>query len=299
MALGGSTNAVLHYLAIAQAFGLPLTLDDFQYISNHTPLIADLKPSGKYMMEDVHDSGGTPAILKILLDEGLLDGDCLTVTGKTLRENLEEIPSWNNDLNILSPLNEPLKPTAHLQILYGNIAPAGSVAKITGKEGDFFKGRARVFDSEDEAVDTIKKGLIQKGDIVVIRYVGSKGGPGMPEMLKATAAIMGEGLGRDVALITYGRFSGGTHGFVVGHIASEAIDGGLIDLLEEGDIVTIDVQHNRIDVDLNDEVLNQRRRTWVKPDPGDIQGVLYKYAQLVSSASAGCVTDRQIGRAHV
>ncbi|QEC51119.1 dihydroxyacid dehydratase [Anseongella ginsenosidimutans] len=294
MALGGSTNAVLHYLAIARAFDLPLSLDDFQHISNHTPLIADLKPSGKYMMEDVHDSGGTPAILKILLDEGLLDGDCLTVTGKTLRENLEGIPPWNNEMNILVPVNKPLKPTAHLQILYGNIAPAGSVAKITGKEGDFFKGRARVFDSEDEAVETIKKGLIHKGDIVVIRYVGPKGGPGMPEMLKATAAIMGAGLGRDVALITDGRFSGGTHGFVVGHIAPEAIDGGPIALLEEGDMVTIDVRNNRIDANLNDEVWHQRRTDWAEPAPRNTPGVLYKYAQLVSSASAGCITDRPL-----
>src|SRR5690606_24357615 len=246
MALGGSTNAVLHYLAIARAFGLPLTLDDFQYISNHTPLIADLKPSGRYLMEDVHESGGTPAVLKILLAEGLLDGDCLTVTGKTLRENLENIQPWDNRLNILTPVKKPLKPTGHLQILYGNIAPQGAVAKITGKEGEFFEGTARVFDSEDDTVEAVKKGHIKKGDVIVIRYVGPKGGPGMPEMLKVTAAIMGAGLGKDVALITDGRFSGGTHGFVVGHISPEALDGGPIALLKDGDQLTVDVRNNRV-----------------------------------------------------
>ncbi len=294
MALGGSTNAVLHYLAIAQAFGLPLTLNDFQYISNHTPLIADLKPSGKYMMEDVHDSGGTPAILKILLEEGLLDGDCLTVTGKTLRENVEEIKPWNNELNILTPLDKPLKPTGHLQILYGNIAPQGAVAKITGKEGEFFEGTAKVFDSEDETVEAVKKGLIHKGDVIVIRYVGPKGGPGMPEMLKVTASIMGAGLGKEVALITDGRFSGGTHGFVVGHISPEAADGGLIALLEDGDILTIDVRNNRVDAKISEEEIKQRRAKWTEPKPKITQGVLLKYMQLVSSASVGCVTDSKI-----
>src|SRR5690606_3726649 len=248
MALGGSTNAVLHYLAIARAYGLPLTLSDFQYISDHTPLIADLKPSGRYLMEDVHDSGGTPAILKILLDHGLLNGDCLTVTGKTLRDNLDDIKPWNNTLNLLRPFETPLKKSGHLQILYGNVAPAGSVAKITGKEGEFFEGTARVFDSEDETVEAVKKGLIKEGDVIVIRYVGPKGGPGMPEMLKVTAAIMGAGLGTRVALITDGRFSGGTHGFVVGHISPEAFDGGPIALLQNGDRLTIDVVHRRIDV---------------------------------------------------
>ncbi|RQP16935.1 dihydroxy-acid dehydratase [Parapedobacter defluvii] len=294
MALGGSTNAVLHYLAIAQAFGLPLTLDDFQYISNHTPLIADLKPSGKYMMEDVHDSGGTPAVLKILLEEGLLDGDCLTVTGKTLRENLEDIQPWNNELNILTPLDKPLKPTGHLQILYGNIAPQGAVAKITGKEGEFFEGTARVFDSEDETVDAVKKGLIRKGDVIVIRYVGPKGGPGMPEMLKVTAAIMGAGLGKEVALITDGRFSGGTHGFVVGHISPEAAEGGLIALLKDGDTLTIDVRNNRVDAKLSEDEISLRRSQWTKPVPKITQGVLFKYAQMVSSASIGCITDSKI-----
>ncbi|MFC7524556.1 dihydroxy-acid dehydratase [Parapedobacter sp. GCM10030251] len=291
MALGGSTNAVLHYLAIAQAFGLPLTLDDFQYVSNHTPLIADLKPSGKYMMEDVHDSGGTPAVLKILLDEGLLDGDCLTVTGKSLRENLEHIQPWNNELKILTPLDKPLKPTGHLQILYGNIAPQGAVAKITGKEGEFFEGTARVFDSEDETVAAVKEGRICKGDVIVIRYVGPKGGPGMPEMLKVTAAIMGAGLGNDVALITDGRFSGGTHGFVVGHVSPEAVEGGLIALLKDGDMLTIDVRNNRVDAKISEEEIALRRAQWVKPTPKITQGVLFKYAQMVSSASVGCVTD--------
>jgi len=294
MALGGSTNAVLHYLAIAQAFDLPLTLDDFQYISNHTPLIADLKPSGQYMMEDVHDSGGTPAVLKILLEEGLLDGDCLTVTGKTLRENLEYIQPWNNELNILTPLDKPLKPTGHLQILYGNIAPQGAVAKITGKEGEFFEGTARVFDSEDETVDAVKKGLIRKGDIIVIRYVGPKGGPGMPEMLKVTAAIMGAGLGKEVALITDGRFSGGTHGFVVGHISPEAAEGGLIALLKDGDVLIIDVRNNRVEAKISEEEISLRRAQWTKPVPKITQGVLFKYAQMVSSASIGCVTDGKI-----
>lgn len=291
MALGGSTNAVLHYLAIAQAFGLPLTLDDFQYISDHTPLIADLKPSGKYMMEDVHDSGGTPAVLKILLEEGLLDGDCLTVTGKSLRENLEHIEPWNNELRILTPLDKPLKPTGHLQILYGNIAPQGAVAKITGKEGEFFEGTARVFDSEDETVAAVKEGRIRKGDVIVIRYVGPKGGPGMPEMLKVTAAIMGAGLGNDVALITDGRFSGGTHGFVVGHVSPEAVEGGLIALLKDGDMLTIDVRNNRVDAKLSEEEIALRRAQWAKPTPKITQGVLFKYAQMVSSASVGCVTD--------
>lgn len=293
MALGGSTNAVLHYLAIARAYGLPLTLSDFQYISDHTPLIADLKPSGRYLMEDVHDSGGTPAILKILLDHGLLNGDCLTVTGKTLRDNLDDIKPWNNTLNLLRPFETPLKKSGHLQILYGNVAPAGSVAKITGKEGEFFEGTARVFDSEDETVEAVKKGLIKEGDVIVIRYVGPKGGPGMPEMLKVTAAIMGAGLGTRVALITDGRFSGGTHGFVVGHISPEAFDGGPIALLQNGDRLTIDVVNRRIDVGLTAAELSDRQAAWVKRNPSVTSGVLFKYLQLVSSASQGCITDEK------
>jgi len=294
MALGGSTNAVLHYLAIAQAFDMPLKLDDFQYISDNTPLIADLKPSGKYLMEDIHECGGTPAILSILLEEGLLHGDCLTVTGKTLRENLQDIKPWDNSKRILTSFGQPIKKTGHLQILYGNIAPEGSVAKITGKEGEYFEGKAKVFDSEDETVDAVKKGLVTKGDVIVIRRVGPKGAPGMPEMLKVTAAIMGAGLGRDVALITDGRFSGGTHGFVVGHIAPEAVDAGPIALLKDGDVITIDVRNNRIDVALSDEVWVQRRADWTEPDPKNTPAVLYKYMQLVSSASLGCVTDRRV-----
>lgn len=292
MALGGSTNAVLHYLAIAKAYGIPLGLDDFQRISDNTPLIADLKPSGKYLMEDVFTSGGTPAILKILLDEGLLHGDCMTVTGKTLKENLENITPWNNDLNILSPISQPLKASGHLQILYGNLAEDGSVAKITGKEGEYFQGPARVFNSEDESVDAIKNGLIHKGDVVVIRYIGPKGGPGMPEMLKATASIIGAGMGSDVALITDGRFSGGTHGFVVGHISPEAFEGGLIGLLQDGDLITIDALNNRLEVALTAAEITTRRKKWKQPALRYQQGVLYKYAQQVSSASDGCITDK-------
>ncbi|MGV3762214.1 dihydroxy-acid dehydratase [Parapedobacter sp.] len=294
MALGGSTNAVLHYLAIARAYGLSLTLSDFQYISDHTPLIADLKPSGKYLMEDVHDSGGTPAILKILLDHGLLNGDCITVTGKTLRDNLIDIKPWDNALNILRPFDKPLKKSGHLQILYGNVAPAGSVAKITGKEGEFFEGTANVFDSEDETVDAVKKGRVNKGDVIVIRYVGPRGGPGMPEMLKVTAAIMGAGLGNDVALITDGRFSGGTHGFVVGHISPEAFDGGPIALLQNGDRLTIDVVNRRIDVGLTQAELDARGATWTQRAPTVTSGVLFKYLQHVSSASIGCITDEKV-----
>ncbi|MEC3881662.1 dihydroxy-acid dehydratase [Parapedobacter sp. 10938] len=294
MALGGSTNAVLHYLAIARAYGLSLTLNDFQYISDHTPLIADLKPSGKYLMEDVHDSGGTPAILKILLDEGLLNGDCLTVTGKKLRDNLVDIKPWNNALNILRPFDQPLKKSGHLQILHGNVAPAGSVAKITGKEGEFFEGTANVFDSEDDTVEAVKKGLVNKGDVIVIRYVGPRGGPGMPEMLKVTAAIMGAGLGNDVALITDGRFSGGTHGFVVGHISPEAFDGGTIALLQNGDRLTIDVVNRRVDVALTQAELDARSAAWTQRPPSVTSGVLFKYLQQVSSASIGCITDEKV-----
>lgn len=293
MALGGSTNAVLHYLAIARAYGLELTLDDFQYISDHTPLIADLKPSGKHLMEDVHDSGGTPAILKILLDHGLLHGDCMTVTGKTLRDNLADIKPWDNALQILTPMDKPLKKTGHLQILYGNVAPNGSVAKITGKEGDFFQGTAKVFDSEEETVEAVKKGHIAKGDVIVIRYVGPRGGPGMPEMLKVTASIMGAGLGNSVALITDGRFSGGTHGFVVGHITPEAFDGGPIALLQNGDKISIDTKNNTINVLLSPQALEERHAQWTPRAPAVTSGVLYKYAQLVSSASLGCVTDEK------
>ena len=291
MALGGSTNAVLHYLAIAQAYGLSLTLQDIQHISNNTPLIADLKPSGKYLMEDVHTSGGTPAILKILLEEGLLDGNCKTVTGNTLAENLENIKPWDNSLKLLFPFDQPLKKSGHIQILHGNLAPDGAVAKITGKEGEYFKGIAKVFDNEEDTVQSVKNEEIKKGDVIVIRYVGPRGGPGMPEMLKVTAAIMGAGLGSEVALITDGRFSGGTHGFVVGHITPEAIEGGPIALIRNGDSVIIDIVNNKIEIEVNPEEMLSRQELWKKPLSKVDHGVLLKYAKLVSPASHGCVTD--------
>ena len=289
--LGGSTNAVLHFLAIAQAADVEFTLDDFQRISDSTPFLADLKPSGKYLMEDVHDIGGIPAVLKFMLNEGMLFGDCLTVTGKTLAKNLEEVDDFRTGQDVIRPMANPIKSTGHLRILRGNLSPNGAVAKITGKEGLKFSGTAKVFDSEYEANDGISSGLVQKGDVVVIRYEGPKGGPGMPEMLKPTAAIIGAGLGNDVALITDGRFSGGTHGFVVGHISPEAQDGGPIALVENGDVITIDAMNNTIDVELSEEELIQRRLKWTAPKLKFEKGVLYKYARTVSCASKGCVTD--------
>ena len=289
--MGGSTNAVLHFLAIARAADIEFTLQDFQHISDTTPFIADLKPSGKYLMEDVHRIGGIPAVLKYLLQKGLLHGDCLTVTGKTLAENLKDVPDLQAGQDVIRPLENPIKATGHLRMLYGNLAENGSVAKITGKEGLLFKGTAKVFNSEYDANDGIRDGKVKKGDVVVIRYEGPKGGPGMPEMLKPTAAIMGAGLGKDVALITDGRFSGGTHGFVVGHISSEAQDGGVIALVKDGDIITIDAEKNAINVDVSNEELEKRRATWVAPELKFKKGVLYKYARSVSSASHGCVTD--------
>lgn len=289
--LGGSTNAVLHFLAIARAADIEFTLQDFQHISDTTPFIADLKPSGKYLMEDVHRVGGIPAVLKYLLRNGLLHGDCLTVTGKTLAENLENVPDLEAGQDVIMPLDKPIKATGHLRMLYGNLAQNGSVAKITGKEGLIFKGTAKVFNSEYEANDGIGQGLVKKGDVVVIRYEGPKGGPGMPEMLKPTAAIMGAGLGKDVALITDGRFSGGTHGFVVGHISPEAQDGGVIALVKNGDTITIDAETNSINVALTDKELERRKAEWVQPELKFKKGVLYKYARSVSSASQGCVTD--------
>ena len=289
--MGGSTNAVLHFLAIAKAANVDFTLDDFQRISDETPFLADLKPSGKYLMEDVHEVGGVPAVLKYLLEKGLLHGDCLTVTGKTLAENLAESPSLKIGQQVIMPLEKPIKLTGHLRILKGNLSPKGAVAKITGKEGLRFEGTAKVFESEYEANDGIRNGLIVKGDVVVIRYEGPKGGPGMPEMLKPTAAIIGAGLGNDVALITDGRFSGGTHGFVVGHIAPEAQVGGPIALVENGDVITIDAEKNTIDFNVSDEVLAQRRLNWKQPALKPKRGVLYKYAKTVSCASQGCVTD--------
>jgi len=291
MALGGSTNAVLHYLAIARAFGISLTLADFQAISDKTPLIADMKPSGQYLMEDVHESGGTPAILKILLDQGLLNGDCMTVTGKTISENLKDITPWDNGKKILHSFEQPIKQSGHLQILFGNMAQHGSVAKITGKEDDFFQGRAKVFNKEGDAINAVKDRKIWKGDVVVIRYEGPKGAPGMPEMLKVTAAVMGAGLGKDAAILNDGRFSGGTHGFVVGHICPEAQEGGLICILQDGDTITIDVRNNQLNVDLSDKEIRSRYRTWIKPNSKYLNGILYKYSLLVSSASDGFITN--------
>lgn len=289
--LGGSTNAVLHFLAIAKAAGIKFTLDDFQKISDTTPFLADLKPSGKYLMEDVHRVGGTPAVMKFMLENGMLHGDCLTVTGKTVAENLAQVPSLSEGQDVVRPLDNPIKATGHIRILYGNLAEEGSVAKITGKEGLYFSGPAKVYDGEFLANDGIRKGEVKKGNVVVIRYEGPKGGPGMPEMLKPTAAIMGVGLGKDVALITDGRFSGGTHGFVVGHVAPEAQDGGTIGLLEDGDIVTIDAEKNSISVNLSDDEIKARKAKWQQPPLKVSKGSLYKYAKTVSSASQGCVTD--------
>ncbi|WP_299536890.1 dihydroxy-acid dehydratase [Ulvibacterium sp.] len=289
--LGGSTNAVLHFLAIAKAAKVDFTLDDFQRISDSTPFLADLKPSGRYLMEDVHRVGGTPAVMKFMLENGMLHGDCLTVTGKTVAENLADVPSLMEGQQIVKPLDNPIKETGHLRILYGNLAKDGAVAKITGKEGLHFTGPAKVFESEFDANAGIGAGRVKKGDVVVIRYEGPKGGPGMPEMLKPTAAIMGSGLGKEVALITDGRFSGGTHGFVVGHVSPEAQEGGNIALLRDGDMVTIDAEKNVISVDLTDEELQKRRASWKQPDLKVKRGSLYKYAKTVSSASQGCVTD--------
>ena len=291
IALGGSTNAVLHFLAIARSANIEFNLDDFQKISDKTPYIANLKPSGKYLMEDLHEIGGIPVILKYLLDAGFLHGDCLTVTGKSLEENLRSVETLSFDQDVVMPVENPIKKSGHIQILYGNLAQKGSVAKISGKEGLHFKGKAKVFDSELEANLGIKKGLVKKGNIVVIRYVGPKGGPGMPEMLKPTAAIMGAGLGKDVALITDGRFSGGTHGFVVGHITPEAQVGGNIALVEDGDIISIDARKNTINLHVSEAELNKRKLNWKKPKLKVRNGSLFKYAKFVSSASKGCVTD--------
>ena len=292
MIMGGSTNAVLHLLAIAHAAKINLSLADFQRISNQTPMLADMKPSGKYLMEDVHAIGGTPAIMKMVLEVGYLHGDCLTVTGKSLAENLADISPLQDTLKLMHPFSEPIKSSGHLQILYGNIAPGGAVAKITGKEGDFFEGTAIVFDSEPAAIEAIQQNKIMKGHVIVIRYEGPKGGPGMPEMLKATATIMGAGLGNDVAFLTDGRFSGGTHGFVIGHITPEAMDGGPIALLKNGDSIIIDIVNNRIDVQVSEDELNRRKALWTAPPPRYQSGALLKYSYLVSSASEGCVTDK-------
>jgi len=289
--LGGSTNAVLHLLAIAKAAKIKFSIDDFQIISETTPFLADLKPSGKFLMEDLHNVGGIPAVMKYMLDNNYLHGDCMTVTGKTISENLSIVKSLSINQEIIKPFNQPIKETGHIRILYGNLATNGSVAKITGKEGLDFTGIAKVFDSESEANNGIKNGLVVKGDVVVIRYVGPKGGPGMPEMLKPTSAIMGCGLGKDVALITDGRFSGGTHGFVVGHITPEAQDGGNIALIKNGDKIIIDAVSNTLNVDISKNELLKRKSAWVKPELKFNSGVLYKYIKNVSDASSGCVTD--------
>jgi dihydroxy-acid dehydratase len=278
-------------IAIARAIGIDLQLGDFQRISDRTPLIADLKPSGKYLMEDVHQVGGIPAIMRVLLEAGYLHGDCLTVTGRTLAENLETITSLHKDQRIFLPFDKPIKANGHLQVLYGNLSPQGSVAKITGKEGELFEGPAKPYNSEFEAIKAVENNKILPGDVVVIRYEGPKGGPGMPEMLKVTAAIMGAGLGKAVAVITDGRFSGGTHGFVIGHITPEAFEGGPIALIEEGDIITIDIKKRLIDLRLTQEEMDRRRSAWTQPAPKYTQGILYKYALTVSPASEGCVTD--------
>jgi dihydroxy-acid dehydratase len=289
--LGGSTNAVMHLIAMAKSFGVEWTIDDCQRISDKTPFLADLKPSGKFVMQDLHDVGGIPAVMRFLLENNMLHGDCMTVTGKTIRENYENAPQLTDNQEVIHPLSNPVKKTGHIQILYGNLALEGSVAKITGKEGEIFKGTAKVFDGEQAANDAITAGKIQSGDVIVIRYVGPKGGPGMPEMLKPTSAIMGAGLGTSVALITDGRFSGGTHGFVVGHITPEASVGGNIALIEDGDTVVIDAVSNVLNLEISEETLSQRRSAWTPRPLPATSGILLKYAKTVSSASEGCVTD--------
>ncbi len=289
MVLGGSTNAVLHLIAMAKCVNITLNLKNFQEISDKTPLIANLKPSGEFLMEDLHKIGGTPGIMKLMLEEGYLHGDCLTVTGKSIKENLSNIPITKNE-NIIKPFSNPIKSTGHIQILYGNISPEGSVAKITGKEGEIFKGKARVYNNEFEAIKGIEK-EVKKGEVIVIRYSGPKGGPGMPEMLKPTGAVVGAGLEKDVALITDGRFSGGSHGFVVGHVTPEAYEGGVIAIIENGDLITIDAVNNKIEVDLDKSEIEKRFKNWKIPNKMSHIGVVKKYIKSVSSASKGCVTD--------
>jgi dihydroxy-acid dehydratase len=292
MALGGSTNAVLHLIAMAKAVGVSVTTDDFQRISDKVPMLADLKPSGKYLMEDLHNMGGLPAIHKYLLKEGFLNGDCITVTGKTLAENVKDAKDLDfKSQDLLMPVSNPIKKTGHLQILKGNLASLCGVAKITGKEGEFFSGPARVFEGEHHLIEGIQSGRVKPGDVVVIRYVGPKGAPGMPEMLKPTSALIGAGLGKSVALITDGRFSGGTHGFVVGHIAPEAYEGGALALVHDDDIIEIDAVKNSIILKVSDEELEKRRSAWKRPPLKATSGVLFKYAKLVKNATEGCVTD--------
>ena len=289
--LGGSTNAVLHLIAMARAVGVELTIDDFQRLSDQTPMLADFKPSGRFVMEDLHGHGGTPAVLKFMLENDMLHGDCLTVTGQTLEQNLADVPALPREQEIVQPLDKPLKESGHLQILRGNLAPDGAVAKITGKEGTRFAGPARVFDSEEQMLEALENNQIQKGDVVIIRYEGPKGGPGMPEMLTPTSAIVGAGMSKDVALLTDGRFSGGSHGFIVGHICPEAQEGGPVALVRDGETVTIDAETNRIDVDISDDEMTKRRQSWQAPAYKVQRGTLMKYIKCVKSASEGCVTD--------
>ena len=292
MVLGGSTNAVLHLLAMAKSVDVPLSQDDFQRISDRIPVLADFKPSGKYLMQDLHPWGGVPGVMKYLLNQGLLHGDCLTVTGKTIAENLAQVPDMDFEKQkIIFPLSNPIKATGHLQILYGNLATGGSVAKISGKEGEIFKGPARVFDGESELIEGIQSGKISAGNVVVIRYVGPKGGPGMPEMLKPTSAIIGAGLGKSVALITDGRFSGGTHGFVIGHVMPEAYLGGNIALVKDDDMIEVNVVTKQMNLLVSDEELTKRRAAWKQPQLKANKGLLFKYALQVKDASQGCVTD--------
>jgi len=276
---------------MARSVNVDLTIDDFQRVSDRTPLLADFKPSGTYVMEDLHKVGGIPAVIKMLLAEGMLNGDCMTVTGKTVRENVKDLPALTPGQPIVMPLSKPIKATGHIQILKGNLAPEGSVAKLTGKEGTVFAGPAKVFDSEEDMLHALEQKQISKGDVIVIRYEGPKGGPGMPEMLTPTSAVMGAGLGKDVALITDGRFSGGSHGFIVGHITPEAQDGGPIGLIRTGDRITIDAERNLISVDLSDQELAERKRAWKMPPYKSTRGTLAKYIRLVKNASYGCVTD--------
>lgn len=290
--LGGSTNAVMHLIAIAHSIDIELTLHDFQRLSDSTPFLADLKPSGKYLMEDLHEAGGVPAVMKWMLQEGMLHGECMTVTGKTIAENLVNVPDMDNSKGILKPKEAPIKPSGHLQMLFGNLAEEGAVAKITGKEGERFEGTAIVFDDEFSAIEGVRNGSVKDGHVVVIRFEGPKGGPGMPEMLKPTSAIMGAGLGKTVAMITDGRFSGGSHGFVVGHVTPEAQVGGTIALVENGDKIVIDATKNEISLLISDEELAERRKHWKAPELKVRRGALYKYAKAVSSASEGCVTDK-------
>jgi dihydroxy-acid dehydratase len=293
IATGGSTNAVLHIIAIASSCGIEISVDDIQKISDNTPLLADFRPSGKYVMADLQTFGGTPAVMKYLMSEGLIDGSQITVTGKTIKENLEKLPALPEKQDIVHLVNNPIKSSGHIQILKGTLAPGSAVAKITGKEGTYFKGKAKVFDEEESFITSLEAGEIKKGEktVCVIRYEGPKGGPGMPEMLKPSSALMGAGLGKDVALITDGRFSGGSHGFLIGHVVPEAVDGGPIALVQDGDEIVIDAENNIIDLNVDPKILEQRRKAWTPPKPKYPRGTLAKYAALVSDASKGCVTD--------